>query len=391
MKTVLYVWQAGFPWDVRASKITRTLRDRGFRVAILARYRGEPSSREILSGQHAGIEVIRVGAGLPSFMSTPVSQNPIWQQAIRAAIEELKPTLVMPREILLAQACGQIAHKQGIPVIMDMAEHYPAAMKEWKKYNHNPIAKLLVGKLALPAKVEKWSLNCMDGVVTVCAENSLRLEREYGYPLIKTIVTHNTPELSVFENVKKGSQTPPVVFAHHGYLTKERNLETFIEGFALALKQFPHIRLLLAGEGESLPDIQATIARCGIETNVELTGGYKHEDLINLYSRTDIGIIPNIVDTFRNHTLPNKLFDYLACGKPALVSRLKPLERIIAETQAGVTVDCENAEAIAKGIAHIMTSSSLNQMSQNGLRWAKTKYNWAEDTDQLLGFISKVL
>jgi glycosyltransferase involved in cell wall biosynthesis len=239
----------------------------------------------------------------------------------------------------------------------------------------------------LPDIIESTCVKAADGIIVVCDEQVSRLQLQYGFPGEHTAIVHNTPELDNFQGQVARNQRK-ITFAHHGYLQLQRNLEVFIQGFALARRQFPEIVLHLAGEGETLIDLQNIVRKQHLENSVRFTGEYRLSELSSLYSSSDIGIIPYIPDDFHNHTLQNKLFDYMACGKPVLVSKAKPLERIIAETGAGISWDCSTPESVCEGI-NFLLSSDITAMSENGVNWARNKYNWSVDEQILLNFMEK--
>ena len=166
-KRILYVWQASYPWDVRVQKICRSLDEAGFSVEILARRGvGEPPN-----ASDGAIGIARVGSPSPSPASRalwlPVPGNPIWSRAIRTRIRDFRPDLVIARDIPLALPVAAACGSWQIPWVIDMAEHYPVAMRTWKKYQANPIARLAINVLRMPDRVEKRAVRLSDGVITV--------------------------------------------------------------------------------------------------------------------------------------------------------------------------------------------------------------------------------
>ncbi|MCK5742582.1 MAG: hypothetical protein KAH48_10220, partial [Chlorobi bacterium] len=119
MAEILYIWKGAYPWDVRTQKVCGALTNAGHEVHILARWTCEELERETVDG----FNVIRVGYKQASRNSLPLSFNPVWRKAIRSSIIEIKPDLLIAREIMLARASGSIAHKFNLPMIIDMAEH----------------------------------------------------------------------------------------------------------------------------------------------------------------------------------------------------------------------------------------------------------------------------
>ena len=385
MARVLYIWQGRYPWEVRVEKFCLALQAAGHEVAVLARWKAGQAREEDIQATR----VMRVGHGLPGPATLPVPFNPVWAAAIRRAITDWRPDIVLAREIMLAEPAATVCRKRGIPLVMDMAEHYPATMRTFEKYRRG-IPKLLVCDARLPDRVERRAVARANGIITVCEEQNDRLHALYGYPRERMAVVHNTPDLGMFAAVRRGSSCPPRVFGYHGHMTAQRGLDRLIRGFALIAPHHPEARLDLAGDGESRPALMQLVQECGLADRARFTGRYRFEDLVTLYSETDVGLVVYPVDESTEHTLGNKVFDYFACGKPVIASPTIPLRRLIAETRAGLVLEGDTPEAIAAGLA-AAASSEPTAWSENGLAVAHTKYNWACDQQVLLTFLASLL
>jgi glycosyltransferase involved in cell wall biosynthesis len=384
MRRILYIWQAGYPWEVRVEKFCRALRSAGAEITVLARWvPGQPALEE-----HEGIRIVRVGAGLPRFASMPVPVNPLWYSAISREVRAWQPDLVLAREILLAEPAGRVCRRHSVPLVIDMAEHYPASMRAWKKYRHNPLLKFLVFHLRLPDRIERRSLHWADGVITVCEEQNRRLHETFGYPWARMTVVENTPDLGVFHAVRQGVSDPARVFAYHGHMTAQRGLTNLLQGFILAARRDPEIRLLLAGGGESYDELVAVARSSGVSERVRFTGRYRFEERGKLYGETDVGLVLQPPDESCDHTIPNKLYDYLACGKPVLVSPARPLRRVVEQTRTGLALESCAPEVIARGIERLR-GLDLRELSANGVRACRERYHWGHDTGVLLDFLQR--
>lgn len=382
MKSILYIFKGKYPWDVRVDKFTKSLISAGFRVIILSRW--FPELKEIEESNN--LIIIRTGYNLPTFLSLPVSNNPIWKSAIKKLITDFKPSLSIARDIMLAEATADISHRFNIPAIMDMAEHYPAAMRLWRKYNKTFARRLIVHKFRIPDLFERNSVRKMDGIITVCQEQNERLNHTYAYPEHKIQVVHNTPELEFTDNIRLGSSNPPLIFGHHGNMTAEKSIINFVKGFLFAADQNPHIKLLLAGAGEEFEDVKFIASNSFHKERVILTGEYNYTDLKNILSQIDVGVIPYEPNDFNNYTIHNKVFDFFAVGKPLIYSPCKPLIRLNQETNTGFVLNDTKPETISETILQI-AQKDLTIQSKNSINSFKNKYNWNVDSSLLLNFI----
>lgn len=382
--TIVYVVNAKVPEEVRAEKICGSLVQHGHKVVIACKWAGEENIRE----EHDGYTLIRIGKG-KGLCATCFPGNPVWSTALSSIVHEFNPDLIICREMIPMQSCVKAAGK-AIPIILDMAEHYPAAMREWKKYKLNVISRIAVHHLHVPDMIEKHAVRHADAIITVCKEQNERLHAEYNIANDAMFIVHNTPDKHSINGIRKGSSSPPIVFGHHGYFTLERNLEMLVKGFDIAARRYPHIKLLLAGSGETFNDVHAIAIALPCSERIEFTGSYTAKDLVELYGKTDIGILPYAEQQFRQYTLPNKAFDYMACGKPIISSGLRPMKRLLDQTGAGIYGPCATPEHIAALIDTIM-ASDIPEMSANGMKSFMNTYNWEQDFQQLLSSIEWTL
>lgn len=386
MARILYIWKGDYPWEVRIEKFCRALLESNHEVIILCRWSEGRPREEIIDG----VRIIRIGHGKPFSHSTPVSPNPYWYKSIKENIINFRPELVIVREIMLAEAAGRLARNYDVPVIMDMAEHYPAVMRGWKKYYDRIIYRFLVHYMKVPEMFERRSVGLMDGIIAVCSENAERLVKQYGFPVHKMAIVQNTPDLKQFSEVKKGCNQPPIVFAYHGNVNSERNMVRFVRGFIIAANKDPEIKLEIAGIGEDTSQIIEMVNSSDVSSSFRMYGEFSHSDLTELYSRADIGVLPYKLDDHIHNTISNKFFDYLACGKPVLASPAAPMVRLIKETEAGVIADCDDENSIAEAILNFK-NQDVEKLSENGMVAASEKYNWDVDKKTFLEFVEKYL
>ncbi len=384
-KQALLVYQGSYPWEVRIEKFCRVLNECGFHCTVLCRWTGEQLENE----HRPGVDIIRLGFGLASWKSLPSSANPLWRRAIRAQVERLQPSLIVAREMLIAEACTAAAAGR-IPVLMDMAEHYPAAMRSWKKYRSSWYGRLLVHHWDVPSRIERNAIKKMDAIVCVCQENMDRLQKSYHIASEKLALVMNTPALHEFDQVRLGPSHPARVFSYQGYITRERGVERCIQAFSELARTIPDIEFVVAGSGESYGDVLTMQQASPAADRIHLLGSFRHEELSSILSKSDVGLIVFDQDEFRQHTIPNKLFDYLLCAKPVIVSACAPMARIVQEYSCGIVVDTNSPDQLRQSMAR-MCQEDLSTMSNNARKAATERFHWELDAQRLKDCILSLL
>ncbi|MCL2039607.1 MAG: glycosyltransferase [Bacteroidetes bacterium] len=392
-KKILYVWKSEYPWEIRIKKITQSLVAAGFDTYVLAKYNGEEKDSEIIDN---GVKVIRFGREFGR-MILPVPFNPVWKRAINVVIKTLQPDLIIVREIMLAEMTAKLGRKYNVPVIMDMAENYPACMREWRKYNSNFIKRFLVHQLKYPDMTERKSVKLCDGIMVVCDEQIERLNRLYNYDKEKICVIENTPEDDFLSKTNyaevdlkyKLENNLPIIFGHHGNLSGVTSLENFLFAFEKLSEKYK-LKFVISGTGEYENYCKNIVNKLKSKNNIHFTGRYNYTDLPNMLNDIDIGVTPYQAFNFNNFTLYNKTYCYMAAGKPVLTSMFNPHIRLFNETKAGLALDFTTVDNAVKSIEEMIHSDTIS-MSKNGRKAVLEKYNWNTDATKMINFLNKYM
>ena len=382
-KKILYVWKSEYPWDVRIDKICTSLSTAGADVLILAKYIQGDTETE----SYSNYKVKRFGKHKGNISTLPVPFNIYWENAILEAATEFQDDMIIVREIMLAKQAAAVAKKLKIPVIMDMAENYPALMRLWKKYRTGFVNKMLVHVIGIAEKVEKSTVSKMDGIIVVCKEQIDRLNRQYKYAPEKISVVHNTPLLNFSDMLPINPiNDSRIVFCHHGHLTDEKKIDIFLESLLKVPNHIEKFKFIIAGEGESLDELKLIHRNAGSPENIIFLGNYKYSDLPEIISGCDYGVLPYAINDFNNYTIHNKIFDYFAFGKPVIVSQATPLIRIAEETGACISYDFSSS-GNEQSLFNNIENNNYSQMSQLARKAFIEKYNWEIDSGTLINFI----
>ncbi len=90
----------------------------------------------------------------------------------------------------------------------------------------------------------------------------------------------------------------------------------------------------------------------------------------------------------RGETSPLKIFDYLACARPVVASRIDAVEDIIASCEAVIAVPPEDAEALASAINQVLADPArAAKLGARGRTFIVEHHSWrqmAEETAEAL-------
>jgi glycosyltransferase involved in cell wall biosynthesis len=141
---------------------------------------------------------------------------------------------------------------------------------------------------------------------------------------------------------------------------------------AVLLKDRPDILIAMVGDGPERKH-QEQRARAFELTNIVFNGSQPKERMPAIVNACDVGaaVLQNN-PTFRT-VYPNKIFDYMACGKPTLLAIDGVARELVCDrAQAGVFAEPENARAIADAIRKLASDAALRaEMGRRGRAWVE--------------------
>lgn len=122
---------------------------------------------------------------------------------------------------------------------------------------------------------------------------------------------------------KYGIKDSETLIGSVGGIAKIRKLDEFIDIFKKVVSKNRKIKLMFVGEGDSLADLKEKVKREKLQNNVLFVGKVEHKEVPKFLSAFDFGLchLPNIF--IYENSVPLKILEYLSCGVPVLVSKLK--------------------------------------------------------------------
>ncbi|WDZ80824.1 glycosyltransferase (plasmid) [Ensifer adhaerens] len=160
--------------------------------------------------------------------------------------------------------------------------------------------------------------------------------------------------------IAPGEPKPPVVLMLAALEPRKRHIE-FIEEFPQVVQRVPDVRLILAGEGSARPDIEAAIARSPVAKSIHLIG--YHSEPEQLISLADVCVL-----TSMREGLPRVVMQYLAGGRPCVVSELPGLGEVVKHGVNGVVTPAGDVGAAAAAVADLLQYKPLRAHLAEGAR-----------------------
>jgi len=284
-----------------------------------------------------------------------------------------------------------VGRKLRIPVILDMAEHYPAMIRAiWQTGRHRPLD-WLVRNPAAVERVERYCVRHVDHILTVADEMTERLV-SLGAKRSRITRVSNTPSIvRATPRAMPRSDDGRIQLVYLGLMEVVRGIGDLIDAVALLRDTRPHVVLLLIGGGRDEQLFRDRAKARGLtDEYVTFLGHVPYTKAVDLVANADIGILPLHRNAHMDTTLPNKLFDYMSVGLPVITSDTIPSASIVRAEDAGVVFVAQDARSLADAITSLADSATRRDMGARGRAAVERRYHWEYDAEQLIDAVTKI-
>jgi glycosyltransferase involved in cell wall biosynthesis len=196
----------------------------------------------------------------------------------------------------------------------------------------------------------------------------------------KTVLVRNLSIISLIDSVKPleiKKQESIIIYA--GCLTQVRGIKELVRAMEFVGDR---AKLWLLGRWVST-GFQSECEQLAGWKQVNFVGEVPYGEHYSLIKFADIGLVNFHPSPNHEKSEPNKLFEYMACRLPMVVSNFVYWEEMFRE--CAVFADPCNHKDIADKILYLLDNSDgAKQLGEEGRRLVLEKYNWEKESNKLL-------
>ena len=223
--------------------------------------------------------------------------------------------------------------------------------------------------------LSRWKYRQVD--CFICASEAIRqMLIGDGVPAVAAITVHEgidtsradaAPPASLHEDLWLPHGAP--VVGNVAALVPHKGQKHFVEAAAIALRQLPDARFVIAGEGELRPSLERQIKDHHLEKHVFLAGF--RPDVLSVHKAFDVFVMSSV-----SEGLGTSLLDAMACGKPVVATRVGGIPEVVVDGETGFLVPPRDHEAMARAIVTLLEDEALRRrMGAAGLARARSRFS----------------
>lgn len=162
-----------------------------------------------------------------------------------------------------------------------------------------------------------------------------------------------------------------------GNFAQWQGIEYLIEAAPFVIEIYPEVRFILVGGGQLKDSLVEMVEKMAISNYFIFTGPIYYKDVPKYINFSHICVAPFTKE--RNNKIglsPLKIYEYAACGKPIVSSKIPNLE-FIEENNLGILVEPNEPRELANAILSLLVDEKArNRMGSNGKDYVANNHSW---------------
>jgi glycosyltransferase involved in cell wall biosynthesis len=392
---VLMVLAGEFPPDERVEKEIESLQKAGFIVAIAAYTMQKKPAVEL----YHDYVIYRKNISRLLYKSSaaalilPCYFN-FWYRFLDSILKKDQFHFIHIHDLPLSKTGYQLARKHNLKLICDQHEYYSNWIVRTRHYNTG------MGKIIRAfsnwAQYERKYLQRADLVITVADSLKEIYINQVKVSPLKVITLPNTPRMSDFnpayvdDNIV-GKYKDKFVLFYGGSLDELRGIDFILQGVSRLKKEIPNLLFLVAGKENRTFSLQSLITQYQVEKEVEYVGWVPLSILSSYVAASNICLfVPRADNMEINNTIVTKIYQYIAMGKPVIVSEARLMKEFVETNKLGFSVHYGKVEELCQSVLNLRISPDITEQIKIKAVSIAQQYSWEKTSIEFLNYYDQL-
>ncbi|MCU0845282.1 MAG: glycosyltransferase family 4 protein [Spirochaetes bacterium] len=273
----------------------------------------------------------------------------------------------------------------GVPFVSTL--HHPLSIDRstWFEYPSTfglKMKRILYYPLLMQAVVS----NRLDRIITVSHDSAREINKAFGVPMERQSVVYNGMDASIFHPVKGVQKRKNSLIFVGNVEDRKKGVIYLLKALTLT-KNRVHLTIVDGG-APNRNFVPRWIDRFGIQDRVSFTGKIPLEQLVELYSRTEVAVCPSLYEGFGFPAA-----EAMACETPVIAATGGALPEVVGEhMKTGYLVPPRDPEALAKGIDYLMDNPDVrHKMGKDARKRVLATFTWENAAREMVKVYEEVI
>lgn len=269
---------------------------------------------------------------------------------------------------LAAYIAMRFAKKHDIKFFFEIRDIWPLSLTDLGKKTNDPMIRFL-------AFLEKKLVLGSDRIIPLMPKGTNYLIENFKIDQAKLMWISNGVNLKNFPRDTKQPVNKVFTAVYAGTLGEANDLESLVGAAAILQRKNYRIEIKLYGDGVVKPRLEEKIKNLKLR-NITINNPVPKNELYRvLHAANCLVFTLKKAKVFRYGNPPNKIFDYLAAGRPIVFSSCAS-NNLIAESESGISVPPGKPAQLAEAIILLSKTDrkDLEKMGKNGRDFVEKHY-----------------
>jgi glycosyltransferase involved in cell wall biosynthesis len=225
----------------------------------------------------------------------------------------------------------------------------------------------------------------------ICEKYSVEPNLVGVWPSGVSLSTFSMSNTSREDLRKKLGLVGKFVIMYHGFIAGDRGLRETVDAIGRLKSNYPDIVLFFLGSGSYASELKTKVSEMALDNSVVVHDAVDYSDVSKFIAMSDVGIVPLPDIPQWRHQCPLKILEYLAMGKPVILTSIPAHRAIIGDEKCGIFLRSSEPEEIAKSIVLAYENKDkLPVWGQKGISIAN-EYSWDKVAKDLNDYLEKII
>ncbi len=274
---------------------------------------------------------------------------------------------------------------RGVPFVLDLRDYWPHAAVALGELR-NPRA------IRAAERLERFLYRRAARLIAV-TPGMERLMLEHGIPRHRISLITNGADTEMFTPAGggpagNGGDGRTVIYSGtHGLV---HGMDVILDA-AEILRDESDAKFVLVGDGVAKQDLVREADRRGLK-NVEFISSRQPEELSELVHRSALCLATTRGGEFSAGTIPVKIFDYMACGKPIVAAVEGDAREIVERAGSGIVTEPGDGKGLADAVKTLLGDAELRHtFGRSGRVFVEDEYSRTALAGKLEELIEEIL
>jgi glycosyltransferase involved in cell wall biosynthesis len=160
-----------------------------------------------------------------------------------------------------------------------------------------------------------------------------------------------------------------------GRLGPGKGLEDLLDAFAMVAPYYPHLSLVIAGDGPVRDSLKQRAAAAGLVSRCRFVGHIsERRQLAALYQHAALFVLPS-----HHEGLPTVLLEAMACGCPVLSTPVGGVPQVVQDGFNGWLTPANDPRRMAAALKMLLDDPArLDELGRQGRCTIEARFSWGE-------------